>query len=78
MVTTDQPPDEAEGGSGSGYAYALSIRASPQHQTAEVRGTIWCSETSVDPWILEVRDWKPRTCAIHFNGTSSGHIVKLT
>ena len=42
MATTDQPPDEAEGSSGSGYA-AENIRASPQHQTAEVRGTIWCS-----------------------------------
>ena len=44
MVTTEQPPDEAEGSSGSGYAYAtVNIRDSPQHQTAEFRDTIWCS-----------------------------------
>lgn len=33
MVTTDQPPDEAEGSSGSAYAYAAeTIGASLQHQ----------------------------------------------
>ena len=42
MVTTDQAPNEADGSSGSGYA-AENIRASPQQQTAEVRGTIWYS-----------------------------------
>ena len=44
MVTTNQPPDEADRSSGSGYAYAAeNIIASPQYQTAEARGTLWCS-----------------------------------
>ena len=44
MVTTNPPPDEAEGSSGSGYAYAAeNIIASPLHQTVEARGTLWCS-----------------------------------
>eukprot|EP00731_Ephydatia_muelleri_P016018 Em0009g442a len=39
MVTTDQPPDEAEGSFGSSYVHAAeNFRASPQHQTVDVRG----------------------------------------
>ena len=42
MVTADQPPVEAEGSSGSGYAHAAdNFRGSSQHQTSDVGGTIW-------------------------------------
>ena len=43
MVTADQPPVEAEGSSGSGYAHAAeNFRGSSQHQTSDAGGTIWC------------------------------------
>ena len=42
MVTADQPPVEAEGSSGSGYAHAAEnfrgSSASSQHQTLDVGG----------------------------------------
>ena len=39
MVTADQPPVEAEGSSGSGYAHAAeNFRGSSQHQTLDVGG----------------------------------------
>ena len=37
MVTADQPPVEAEGSSGSGYAHAAEVRRSIKHRMLAVR-----------------------------------------